>query len=70
MPRWVMISKVSQRLLFYLGTVKFTLTCKAKDADSGTQLIPEEASLKCKSNSEAENKVSYYCCSISQQQHH
>ena len=59
-----------QVLFFYLGIATFTLTCQAKGGNAGTQLIPEEASLKCKSNSEAENKVSYYCFSISQQQHH
>ena len=50
--------------------MKFTLTCRIKGGNVGTQLIPEEATLKCKSNSEAENKVSYYRISISQQQHH
>ena len=56
-------------MFFYSGIATFTLTCKAKGGNAGTQLIPEEASLKCKSNSEAENKVSYYCFSISQEQH-
>ena len=37
---------------------KFTLTCKSKDGNAQTQLIPEEATLLCKSNSEAESKVS------------
>ena len=52
------VSNVYQQLFFYSGIATFTLTCQAKGGNAGTQLIPEEASLKCKSNSEAENKVS------------
>ena len=37
---------------------KFTLTCKVKDGSPQTQLIPEEATLLCKSSSDAESKVS------------
>ena len=37
---------------------KFTLTCKAKDGNAQTQLIPEEATLLCKSSSDTESKVS------------
>ena len=48
-----------QVLFFYLGIATFTLTCQAKGGNAGTQLIPEEASLKCKSSNEAENKVSF-----------
>ena len=38
--------------------VTFTLNCKAKDGNPQTQLIPEEATLLCKSSSDAESKVS------------
>ena len=37
---------------------KFTLTCKVKDGSPQTQLIPEEATLLCKSSKDAESKVS------------
>ena len=37
---------------------KITLTCKAKDGNAQTQLIPEEATLLCKSSSDTESKVS------------
>ena len=38
--------------------VTFTLNCKVKNGNPQTQLIPEEATLQCKSSSEAESKVS------------
>ena len=37
---------------------KFTLTCKVKDGSPQTQLIPEEATLLCKSSDDTESKVS------------
>ena len=48
---------------FHSGTAKFTLTCKTKSGKIGTQRIPEEATLKCKSSIDTENKVGYYSCS-------
>ena len=50
----------SLTFFFHSGTANFTLTCKAKSGNVGTQRIPEEATLKCKSRSDAENKVSFY----------
>ena len=38
--------------------VTFTLNCKVKDGNPQTQLIPEEATLLCKSSKDAESKVS------------
>ena len=38
--------------------VTFTLNCKVKNGNPQTQLIPEEATLLCKSSSDAESKVS------------
>ena len=35
--------------------VTFTLNCKVKDGNPQTQLIPEEATLLCKSSSDAES---------------
>ena len=53
----------SLTFFFHSGTANFTLTCKAKSGNVGTQRIPEEATLKCKSSNDTENKVSYYSCS-------
>ena len=36
----------------------FTLNCKVKDGNPQTQLIPEEATLLCKSSKDTESKVS------------
>ena len=53
----------SLTFFFHSGTANFTLTCKAKSGNVGTQRIPEEATFKCKSSNDTENKVSYYSCS-------
>ena len=38
--------------------VTFTLNCKVKNGNPQTQLIPEEATLQCKSRDDTESKVS------------
>ena len=54
-----------QSLTFFFrsGPANFTLTCKAKSGNVGTQRIPEEATLKCKSSRDVELKVSCHSCS-------
>ena len=47
---------------FFPGLANFKLICEAKSGKAGSQLIPDEATLQCKSSSEAENKVLISIC--------
>ena len=47
---------------FFQGIANFKLTCEAKSGKAGSQLISDEATLQCKSSSEAENKVLISVC--------
>ena len=47
-------------MFLYSGIASFTLTCKSKSGNDGTILVHEEATLKCKSREDAENKVHMY----------
>ena len=51
-----------KNLIFFPGLANFKLICEAKSGKAGSQLIPDEATLQCKSSSEAENKVLISIC--------